>query len=113
MAAPALTNADLDEMDARRDSADIPRLLAALRAARAELAQPLRIDAAWPTLMTYLRRIDLLHVGDSLVGTFTAQTVEDCRIVALKLGFIREARTGRLDLTKRGAGVLPDSTKNR
>lgn len=111
MAAPDLTDADLDAMMARRDPTDIPTLVAALRRTRAALASPLRIDAAWPMLMTYLRRIDLMHVGDSLVGTYSAETVEECRIVALKLGFVREARTGRLDLTKRGAGVLADGAK--
>ncbi len=111
MAAPELTDADLDAMDARRDPGDVPALVAALRRARAELASPLRIDVAWPMLLTYLRRIDLMHVGDSLVGTYSAEVVEECRIVALKLGFVREARTGRLDLTKRGAGVLADPSK--
>jgi hypothetical protein len=52
-----------------------------------------------------------MHVGDSLVGTYPAEVVEECRIVALKLGFVREARTGRLDLTKRGVGVLADGAK--
>lgn len=114
MVAPEITDAELNAIEARNDPGDISRLVAALKAANADLANPFRLEKAWRKFTVYLRHVDLCHSLDALARLSpedsSGRLVEDCTALALRRGLIMRKAPGRLELTKRGARLLPKVT---
>jgi len=102
MAAHEITDAELNAIEARSDPADIPRIVAALREANADLANPLRVEKAQRTIIGYLQSIQLRLSLDNLPA--------DCTTVALRMELIKRNASGGLELTRRGARLLPKPT---
>jgi hypothetical protein len=116
MVVPKITDAELRAIEARNDPRDISRLVAALKKANADLANPFRLEKAWRKLTVFLRHVDLFHSVDALARLcpcdFSGPLVEDCTALALRRGFIMLKAPGRLELTKRGARLLPKVTES-